>query len=106
LTLDFKNEVGGEPMEFLSSLLPLFLIFLIFYLLIIRPQRIKEKKHQNMLRNLSKGDEVVTVGGLHGTIVGLNDDIVVLKIADGVKVEVSRNAIAYLKKGGQLIEGE
>jgi len=86
--------------------MPLILIFLIFYLLIIRPQRIKEKKHQNMLRNLSKGDQVVTVGGLHGTIVGLTDDIVVLRVAEDVKVEVSRNAIAYLKKGGELIEGE
>jgi len=86
--------------------MPLILIFLIFYLLIIRPQRIKEKKHQNMLRNLSKGDQVVTVGGLHGTIVGLSDEIVVLRVAENVKVEVSRNAIAYLKKGGELIEGE
>jgi len=86
--------------------MPLILIFLIFYLLIIRPQRIKEKKHQNMLQNLSKGDQVVTVGGLHGTIVGLTDDIVVLRVAEDVKVEVSRNAIAYLKKGGELIEGE
>jgi len=93
-------------MEFISSLMPLILIFLIFYLLIIRPQRIKEKKHQNMLQNLSKGDQVVTVGGLHGTIVGLTDDIVVLRVAEDVKVEVSRNAIAYLKKGGELIEGE
>lgn len=93
-------------MGFISSLMPLILIFLIFYLLIIRPQRIKEKKHQNMLRNLSKGDQVVTVGGLHGTIVGLSDEIVVLRVAENVKVEVSRNAIAYLKKGGELIEGE
>ncbi|MCD6508488.1 preprotein translocase subunit YajC [Candidatus Poribacteria bacterium] len=93
-------------MGFISSLMPLILIFLIFYLLIIRPQRIKEKKHQNMLQNLSKGDQVVTVGGLHGTIVGLTDDIVVLRVAEDVKVEVSRNAIAYLKKGGELIEGE
>ena len=93
-------------MEFISSLMPLILIFLIFYLLIIRPQRIKEKKHQNMLQNLSKGDQDVTVGGLHGTIVGLTDDIVVLRVAEDVKVEVSRNAIAYLKKGGELIEGE
>jgi len=93
-------------MGFISSLMPLILIFLIFYLLIIRPQRIKEKKHQNMLRNLSKGDQVVTVGGLHGTIVGLTNDIVVLRVAEDVKVEVSRNAIAYLKKGGELIEGE
>jgi preprotein translocase subunit YajC len=86
--------------------MPLVLIFAIFYFLIIRPQRTKEKKHQNMLGNLAKGDQVATVGGLHGTIVGLDDNIVVLRIAEDVKVEVSRSAVAFLKKGGELIEGE
>lgn len=89
----------------LAQFLPLIIIFLIFYLLIIRPQRIKEKRHQEMLRNLKKGDQVVTNGGLHGTIVGVQDDLVVLRIAENVKVEVSRSAIAFLKKGGELIEG-
>ena len=89
----------------LAQFLPLIIIFVIFYLLIIRPQRVKERKHQQMLQELKKGDQVVTNGGLHGTIVGVQDDIVVLRIAENVKVEVSRSAIAFLKKGGELIEG-
>ena len=78
----------------------------IFYFLLWRPEQLKRKKHQNMLNNLAKGDEVVTTGGLHGKIVGVNKDLVVMLIAENVKVEVSRSAIAFLKKGGELVEGE
>ncbi len=78
----------------------------IFYFLLWRPEQVKRKKHQSMLSNLAKGDEIVTTGGLHGKIVGVNKEIVVLTIAENVKVEVSRSAIAFLKKGGELIEGE
>jgi len=64
-----------------------------------------------MLKSLKKNDEVVTTGGLHGSIIGVKDDIVVMKIAEidnreDVKVEVSKSAIGFLKKGGELIEGE
>jgi len=94
-------------LEGLGGFIPLIIIFAIFYFLIIRPQRNKEKKHQEMLRNLQKGDEVVTTGGLHGAITEIKgDDIVILKIADDVKVEASRSAIAFLKKSGELVEGE
>ncbi len=89
----------------LAQFAPLVIIFVIFYLLIIRPQRVKERKHQEMLRELRKGDQVVTNGGLHGTVVGVQDEVVVLRISDEVKVEVSRSAISFLKKGGELIEG-
>lgn len=62
-----------------------------------------------MLKNLTKGDEVVTEGGIYGTIVGLKDNIVVLKVAtvkdEDVKIEVSRARIAFVVKGGELIEG-
>ena len=78
----------------------------IFYFLLWRPEQVKRKKHQSMLSSLTKGNEIVTTGGLHGKIVGVNKDIVVLLIAENVKVEVSRSAIAFLKKGGELIEGE
>ena len=89
----------------LAQFAPLLVIFVIFYFLIIRPQRVKEKKHQQMLREVTKGDQVVTNGGLHGTIVGVQDELIVMRIAEGVKVEVSRSAIAFIKKGGELIEG-
>ena len=57
-----------------ETLLPLVLIFGIFYFILIRPQQRKMKKHQNMLNNLSKGDTVVTEGGIHGTVIGLKEN--------------------------------
>jgi len=96
-------------MDFITGLIPFILIFAVLYFLIIMPQQRKVRKHQNMLKNLSKGDEVVTEGGIYGTIVGLKDNVVVLKIAivkdEDVKVEVSRARIAFLRRGGELIEG-
>lgn len=93
-----------------TGILILILIFAIFYFILIRPQQKKMKKHQNMLNNLTKGDTVVTEGGIHGSVVGVKDNIVVLKIAkvkdEDVKIEVSRARIAFLEKGGELIEGE
>ncbi|MDE0186907.1 MAG: preprotein translocase subunit YajC [Candidatus Poribacteria bacterium] len=78
----------------------------ILYFLIWRPEQLKRKKHQAMLDNLAKGNLVVTTGGLHGKVIGVDKEIVVLAIAENVKVEVSRGCIAFLKKGGELIEGE
>ncbi len=88
----------------------LILIFGIFYFILIRPQQKKMKKHQNMINNLTKGDTVVTEGGIHGSVIGLKDNIVVIRIAkvkdEDVKIEVSKARIAFLEKGGELIEGE
>ena len=94
-----------EP-TMLVQFVPFLAIFLIMYLLIIRPESVKRKKHQQMLENLSKGDEVVTQGGVHGRISSANEKSIMLIISEGVKIEVSRSAIAFLKKGGELIEGE
>ena len=93
-------------MDLLSAFFPILLMIPILYFLILRPEQMKRKRHQAMLSNLTKADEVVTTGGLHGKIVGVNNDIVVLTIAENVKVEVSRSAIAFKKKAGELIEGE
>ena len=93
-------------MDFLGAFFPILLMIPILYFLILRPEQLKRKKHQAMLGNLTKADEVVTTGGLHGKIVGVDKDLVVLTIAENVKVEVSRSAIAFKKKAGELIEGE
>ncbi len=85
--------VGG-----LGPFLPLILIFIIFYLLLIRPQQIKQKKHREMLQNLESGDEVVTNGGIHGTITRIKEDVVFLKVAEKTEIQVSKAAIAYKKK--------
>lgn len=74
------------------------LIFFIFYFLIIKPQKQKEADHQKMLKALDKNDEVVTMGGIYGTVINVKDASVVLRIADNVKIELQKNAIAGLRK--------
>ncbi len=80
----------------LMALLPFILIFVVIWLFMIRPQSKKQKELQAMLASLQKGDKVVTIGGIRGSIVGFkeSDDTVILKIADNTKIEVSRSAIA------------
>lgn len=88
---------GQDPPPFLS-ILPIVLMFLVFYFILIRPQRRQQVQHEEMIRNLGKNDEVVTSGGLHGTVVGLKEKSVLLRIAENVKVEVDRSAIAKVEK--------
>ena len=72
------------------------LVFLVFYLLLIRPQRTRQKKHQEMVENLKPGDKVVTSGGIHGTVMGVQKDRLELKIASNVKVDISKTSIAVI----------
>jgi len=82
----------------LVSLLPLVAIFLVFYFLLFLPNQRRQKKQQEMLQNLKNGDRVVTNGGVHGTIVGLRDEYVVLRVPpDSVKLEVQRSAVASVE---------
>lgn len=81
----------------IALFLPLILIMVVFYFLMILPQQRRQKKTKEMLRNLKNGDKVITNGGIYGTIVGLEDDAVQLRIADQVKVKVARSAIAGIQ---------
>jgi preprotein translocase subunit YajC len=92
---------GGGGAEGLISFMPLILIFVIFYFLLIRPQQKKQQQHKTMLGNLKRGDKVITTGGLYGTVEGLTDTTLQLKIANQVKVKVSRSAIAGLQPSGE-----
>ncbi len=78
---------AGSP---LGGLIPMILIFAVFYFLLIRPQQKKAKEHQAFLQSLKKGEAVVTSGGLHGVIKGLTDKVVTLEIAENVRVKLSR----------------
>ena len=82
-----------------NPIVPLALILIIFYFLLIRPQKQKEKEHQEMLKNLNKNDEVVTTGGIYGTIVNVKDKTVILRVDEDTKIEVEKSCIAYRKKG-------
>jgi preprotein translocase subunit YajC len=87
-------------------LVPLILMFGVFYFLLIRPQQKKQRQHQEMLRSLKVGDRVVTTGGLHGTIVAGGDQIIKLEIADKVRVEVGRTYIAGKVESREIKEGK
>ncbi|MBI5206650.1 MAG: preprotein translocase subunit YajC [Candidatus Firestonebacteria bacterium] len=82
----------------LIQMVPLVLIFGVFYFLIIRPQQQKQKKHQELLSGIKKGDNVVTIGGILGTVVAVKDNnIVTLEIASGVKIDVLKKSVSYLQ---------
>jgi preprotein translocase subunit YajC len=85
----------------LTSFLPMILIFVIFYFLLIWPMRKRQKALQKLIENLKRGDKVITNGGLHGEVAALDGQVVHLKIADNVKVKVSRSSIAGLEGGGE-----
>ena len=92
------GQPGGEgAANPIGGFLPLILIVLIAYLLILRPQMKKQKAQQRMIDELDKGNEIVTSGGIHGTIANIKDDTLVLKIAENVKIEVSRTAVSRNK---------
>ena len=82
----------------LVSMFPLILIFIVFYFLLIRPQQRKQKEHEEMVKKLEKNDEIVTTGGIHGTIVNVKDTTVVLRVDDNVKIEIEKGCVGYLKK--------
>jgi preprotein translocase subunit YajC len=88
-------QVGGGPTPpTLVSFLPLALVFVVFYLLLIRPQQQKAKEHRNLLANLKKNDQIITNGGLYGRVLELKEDVVTAEIAPNVKVQISRPQIA------------
>lgn len=94
LSLSLTQPAPGQGTpNLLIQFLPLGLIFVIFYFLLIRPARAKQKAMQVMLDALKSGDKVITSSGIHGTVVALQDDIVQVRIADNVKVDFSKSAI-------------
>ena len=91
----WQADAGGSP---LVSLLPLIAIFLVFYFLLFLPNQRRQKKQQELLASLKNGDRVITSGGIHGTIVGLRDDYILLRVPpDSVKLEVQRSAVTGLE---------
>jgi len=104
LMMSMGGTGGGEGGNPLVAFLPFILIIVIMYFLMIRPQAKKQKEHKAMIESLAKGDKIMTSGGLIGTIAGIRDkeNILLVKISDGVKIELSRSSIAQVinKKSG------
>lgn len=96
-------QAAAQPSS-IGLFLPLILIMVIFYFLMILPAQRRQKKVQQMLKSLKTGDKVITNGGIFGTIVGLEDEAVQLRIAEQVKVKVTRSAIAGLQPEQQQKE--
>ena len=84
---------GPQPSGF-GMLMPLVLIVGIMYLFMIRPQQKKQQETQKMLDALKKGDKVITIGGIHGTVASAKENVVVVKVDDNTKIEFNRTAIA------------
>jgi preprotein translocase subunit YajC len=80
-------------MQGLGSIIPLILMFVLFYFLLIRPQQKRQKAVQQMQNELSKGDKIVTIGGLHGFVDSIDENKVVIKCGDGSRLTYDRNAI-------------
>ena len=77
----------------LGSFLPLILIFLVMWLFMIRPQNKKQKEIQNFRKNLEVGQDVISAGGIYGKVKAIEDNVVVLEIASGVKIRIDKNSI-------------
>lgn len=90
---------SGSPMSTVMGFAPLILIFIVFYVLIIRPQQKKMEEQQKMIKGLQRGDRVVTSGGIHGKISKLEQDAehLMLEIADGLHIKVQRSHVAGLE---------
>jgi preprotein translocase subunit YajC len=90
----------------LVSFVPLVLVFVIFYLLLIRPQQKKVRQHQQILAKLKKNDEVMTSGGIYGKVVALTDNVVTLEIAPNVRIRVHRPQISEILRGERPLTKE
>ena len=86
-------QAGGP----LGSFFPLIAIFLIFYFIVIRPEQAKQKEHKAQLSKLGKNDQVVTSGGIHGTVVNVKPDTLILRVDDNVRIEVDKESITKIK---------
>ena len=91
------TPAAGQPSPLLQFL-PLIFLFVVFYFLMIRPQQKKQKEHSDMIAKLDKNDEVVTVGGVHATVMSVGEETINLRIADNVKIEIEKSSIARVKK--------
>ncbi|MCL2243878.1 MAG: preprotein translocase subunit YajC [Treponema sp.] len=92
-------QAAGEPAGgagLLTSMIPFIAIIAIFYLLIIRPQNKKRKETEKMLASVKKGDKIVTIGGVHGTVHSVKESTVIVRVDENVKMEFQRSAISSI----------
>jgi preprotein translocase subunit YajC len=93
---------AGSPDQGLIAFLPMVAIFIIFYLMLIRPQQKKGKEQRAMIDALTKGDEIVSAGGIVGKVTKINENYVTLEISSGVEINMQRSAVALLLPKGTI----
>jgi len=96
-----QAAAGNTSMSMVSTLITFGLVFVIFYFLIIRPQNKKQKEAKKMIEAVKKGDKVVTIGGVHGTVASVKDGTIVVKVDDNCKIEFSKSAISAVTAKGE-----
>lgn len=82
----------------LLSLMPFILVMAVFYFLLIRPQQMQQKQHKEMITKLKKNDEVITIAGIHATIVNVKESTFIIRVDENVKIEIDKTAVASVKK--------
>ncbi len=96
----YAQDAGSQSS--LLSFLPLIVIFAVFYFMLIRPQMKRSKEHRQLVSQLSKGDEVITNGGLLGRITDVSDSFVTLELADNIIIKLQRQAVANVMPKGTI----
>ena len=86
----------GEGGSALTALIPFILIFVVFYFLILRPQQKQGRQRREMLKNIKRGDNVITSGGIYGKILNISGDLVTLEIAKGISIRIARSGVSGL----------
>ena len=102
-----QAAAGGDASSMLMSLLPFVAIFVIMYFLILRPQQRRQKEHGDLVKNLRRGDTVVTNGGLLGKVTKVvDDDQIEVEIADGVRVRQMRSMVSEVRAKGEPVKDD
>lgn len=101
-----EGETATSGLSSLMTFLPFILMFAVLYFLLIRPQQKRAKTRTSMLSQLKKGDKVTTIGGMHGTIVEITDDVIVLRVNDATKLTFDRSAINAVTQSSPVVESK
>ncbi|MGQ9824672.1 MAG: preprotein translocase subunit YajC [Desulfotomaculales bacterium] len=89
-----------------ATLLYVVVLFALLYFLLIRPQQQRQKKHQQMIKNLKVNDNIITIGGIYGTIVKIKEDSLIIRVADNVRLEILKTAVAQVRQREEEKEKE
>jgi preprotein translocase subunit YajC len=106
---DLARQAGAAQMarpNMLGALLPFVLVFVIFYLLIIMPQRKKQKKHLESVESLRPGARIITTAGIFGTVMGVQKDFIELKIGSSTNIRITKSAVGVIRGETDRLEGE